>query len=161
DALTEHWKPGRVEASISRERGEIEVKTEGVEGLSLLFGSGEYPLAYAEKPSLKIDGKTFRLPRPSDRSLAGSLQRDGGKWSSGARKVDGAVKRHGLQGPIDDAFMDRFIFVRPTGKPMYEKTGAWVKAEMARAIREWRRHFRGEAIVKDDVDVTESDLASS
>ena len=25
-------------------------------------------------------------------------------------------KRHGLQGPIDDAFMDSFLIVKPTGK---------------------------------------------
>ena len=26
----------------------------------------------------------------------------------------GLVKRHGLQGPIDDALMDSFVFVTPT-----------------------------------------------
>ena len=29
--------------------------------------------------------------------------------------IDGLRKKHGLQGPIDDAFMERFLFVRPTG----------------------------------------------
>ena len=30
-------------------------------------------------------------------------------------------KQHGLQGPIDDAFMDAFVNVAPTGKPMNEE----------------------------------------
>jgi hypothetical protein len=70
-------------------------------------------------------------------------------------------KRHGLQGPIDDAFLGRFIIVRPTGKPLHERTEPWVKAEMGRAIREWRRQMRGDAIVKDDKDVTEADIKTS
>jgi hypothetical protein len=70
-------------------------------------------------------------------------------------------KKHGLQGPIDDAFMDSFLFVRPTGKPLNDKVGAWATNELQRAIKEWRREFRGEARVKDDVDVTEADLTSA
>ena len=45
-----------------------------------------------------------------------------------ARRVErttASSKRHGLQGPIDDAFMDSFLMVRPTGKPLNEKVGAW------------------------------------
>jgi len=56
-------------------------------------------------------------------------------------------KVHGLQGPIDDAFLERFLIVRPTGQPMHEATGKWAKGEMERAIREWRRQFRGDALV--------------
>lgn len=70
-------------------------------------------------------------------------------------------KKHGLQGPIDDAFMDSFIFVRPTGKAANEAVGAWVAAEMDRAIKQWRAIFRGEAQVKDDEAITDADIAGS
>ena len=70
-------------------------------------------------------------------------------------------KRHDLQGPIDDAFMDSFLFVRPTGTAANSAVGTWVKAEQDRAIEHWRRHFRGEARVKDDSAVTDADLADS
>jgi hypothetical protein len=70
-------------------------------------------------------------------------------------------KRHGVQGPIDDAFMDRFIFVRPTGKALNEQVGAWAQAEMERAIKEWRTVFRGDAIVKDDKAITADDVAQA
>ena len=35
----------------------------------------------------------------------------------------GLRKTHGLQGPIDDAFMDSFVFVRPTGKAFSDALG--------------------------------------
>jgi hypothetical protein len=70
-------------------------------------------------------------------------------------------KKHGLQGPIDDAFMDRFIFVRPTGTGANEAVNNWINAEMKRAITQWRALFRGEAIVKNDDEITAEDIASS
>jgi hypothetical protein len=73
----------------------------------------------------------------------------------------GLQKTHGLQGPIDDAFMDRFIFVRPTDNPLHPKIGAWVKAEMAHAVEHWRRQFRGEAMQKDDAQITPEDEKSA
>jgi hypothetical protein len=69
-------------------------------------------------------------------------------------------KRHGLQGPIDDAFMGSFLMVRPTGKPWHDRTGAWTALEMTHAIEHWRRQFRGEPRVKTDSEITESDIAT-
>jgi len=70
-------------------------------------------------------------------------------------------KRHGLQGPIDDAFMDSFIMVRPTGKPMNEEIGDWTTSAMTNAIREWRLQFRGDAPVKDDLAITDADITNN
>ena len=85
-----------------------------------------------------------------------------GKWKLVDAADDGTLaKRHGLQGPIDDAFMDSFVMVRPTGKPMNEKVGAWVDREMKHAVDHWRKQFRGEAPVVDDDAVTDADIASS
>jgi hypothetical protein len=67
-------------------------------------------------------------------------------------------KEHGLQGPIDDAFLDPFMFVLPTGKPANEKVGRWVAAESERAITQWRKVFRGEPRVKRDTEITEKDI---
>src|SRR5687768_130690 len=66
-----------------------------------------------------------------------------------------------IAGPVDDAFMDSFVIVRPTREPQSAGTGAWVKAEMDRAIREWRRQFRGDAQVRNDSEITDADIASS
>jgi hypothetical protein len=57
--------------------------------------------------------------------------------------------------------MDSFVFVRPTGKCRSDAVDAWSKAELQRAIEHWRRHFRGRAQVKNDVDLTDADIAGA
>jgi hypothetical protein len=56
--------------------------------------------------------------------------------------------------------MDSFLVVRPTGQPLVEQVGKWVQSELAHATNEWRRQFRGEDRVKDDVAVTDTDIAA-
>ena len=52
------------------------------------------------------------------------FRKEDGKWKVVDKADDGTLaKRHGLQGPIDDAFMDSFLMVKPTGKPINEKVG--------------------------------------
>jgi hypothetical protein len=55
--------------------------------------------------------------------------------------------------------MDRFLMVRPTGEALNQKAAAWVATELAHATNHWRKHFRGNAPIKDDADVTEADIA--
>jgi hypothetical protein len=86
-----------------------------------------------------------------------------GKWTQtldneGEGKL---VKKHGLEGPIDDAFMDKFLFVKPTKAGASEKVDAWAKAELERAQFEWRRQFRGDAPTKDDTAVSDADIAAN
>jgi hypothetical protein len=71
----------------------------------------------------------------------------------------GLHKTHALQGPIDDAFMDPFLLVRPTGTPWNEDVQQQALRSLARFDRMWARFFRGHPYVKDDKDVTEADLA--
>ncbi len=76
------------------------------------------------------------------------------RWRQQTRKMPG------LSGPIDDAFMEPFLFVRPTGQPLNAKVGAWAAAELAHATKMWRDLFRAELAVKDDTAVTDEDIAN-
>src|SRR5262249_42671655 len=98
-------------------------------------------------------------PVLSDRSWTTHFRKKDGKWAAVAKLDDELAKKHGLQGPIDDAFMDSFLIVRPTGRSENEKVGNWAQAEMSRAVRQWQKHFRGYARVKDDKAVTDEDIA--
>jgi hypothetical protein len=49
--------------------------------------------------------------------------------------------------------------VRPTGTSAHEAFRKWSDQERERAVEHWRRHFRGEARVKDDTAVSDSDIA--
>ncbi len=80
-------------------------------------------------------------------------------WRPTAPPQADLQKRHGLQGPIDDAFLDSFLMVRPTGSALNDKVGRWTATEMQHALEHWRRQFRGDARVKLDKDVTEADMA--
>lgn len=169
DALTEHWEPGRVlarlPANTSGSRGDrlLRIEAGGVEALTLEFGPGEAPFPVNEPVQVAFEGPgstvTLESTRPgTDRSWKASFHRRDGVWTTGPDVSAGLRKRHGLQGPIDDAFMDSFLMVMPTGTPLNPKVGDWVKSESSRAIEHWRRHYRGDARQKADRDVSEADL---
>jgi hypothetical protein len=62
------------------------------------------------------------------------------------------TKGIGHQGPIDDAFMDRFVFVPPSSNGFHSATTDWIDKEFKRAIFEWRAQFRGDVRVMNDRD---------
>jgi hypothetical protein len=122
---------------------------------------GWAPFDLTEPVSVSINGQDLRGPRPgSDRSWMCPLRRLGDYWLVEPEPAAPLRKRHDLQGPIDDAFMDSFVFVRPTGKATHPAVESWTKAELERAIEHWRRHFRGDARIKNDVDINDDDIAS-
>ena len=82
----------------------------------------------------------------------------GDKWAPAPIDRTGLLKTPGLQGPIDDAFVDSFLHVRPTGKPFAKETDAWLGSAFERARNEWRAQFRGVAPAKDDRDITAADI---
>ena len=132
------------------------------------------PQAVALRPSrqtpdsirIKIGGPTtaarsrneFLLPVNTDHSLTASFHLVGNDWQLGKRPAEGLRKKHGLQGPIDDAFMDSFLMVKPTSKAAHEVVEKWTNSECERAIEHWRRHFRGVPRVKTDTEITEDDI---
>jgi hypothetical protein len=161
DALTRHWERARVDAEIVDDHT-IRATTSNVEGVTFEFGSGAPVLDPAKHVALVIDGQTLTVPGPgTDRSFIAHVERRSGKWGAADRVDDGLRKVHGLQGPVDDAFMDSFIIVKPTGTAQSSAAAAWVNAEMSRAITEWRRQFRGEPQVKNDSEITDADIAAS
>jgi dienelactone hydrolase len=162
DALGRHWERARVDTEVTGASA-VEAKTANVEALTFEMPPAACPLDPSRRVTVTIDGQRVTVDGPlSDRSWSAHLRRTAGRWA--ATKDDAASglrKRHGLQGPIDDAFLDSFLFVRPTGKANSEAVGKWAEAELTRAIARWRATFRGEARVKDDRDVTDADIAAS
>jgi hypothetical protein len=119
--------------------------------------------AWGGAAEVEIDGqKVAAKPLASERqsiTILGSFTRKDGRWQAGSAP-GGLVKRHGLQGPIDDAFMESFLFVKPTGTAQNARAGAWVADEFAYATAQWRRQHRGEPRVKEDAAITEADIAA-
>ncbi|MDC0308587.1 hypothetical protein OAL44_05550, partial [Planctomycetaceae bacterium] len=65
------------------------------------------------------------------------------------------VKRHDLQGPIDDAFMSSFVCVRGTGKPWSQNQHDYSMFVLDRFETEFDKWLRGKIRIVDDKDVTE------
>ncbi|WP_010586761.1 prolyl oligopeptidase family serine peptidase [Schlesneria paludicola] len=145
DGMNEHWSEARVVAEPVD--GVLAITTRNVSALSVT------PPAGAPK-QVRIDGGSA-LDIPAN----GSFVREGGAWKAG--QLSGLRKKHGLQGPIDDALMDSFIFVKPSGKFRNEMVERWVNAEFEHAVTHWRRQMRGDAIVKLDSEITAEDVANS
>jgi pimeloyl-ACP methyl ester carboxylesterase len=146
DALEHHWERARVDAEIDGEA--VKISAVNVAAFSLDLSPG----------AVIVDGQRVTAGKPAPVHL----RKTGGRWALAASDhAPGLHKIHGLQGPIDDAVLDSFIFVTPTGKPAAPVIASWVESEEKRAIAEWHRQFRGDAQVRNDRDVTDADIASS
>jgi hypothetical protein len=171
DGIGHHWEPSVAVGEI--EQGNFRIGLKNVTAFTLRFAAGTLPESINTYFGVTVNENPFaegtdipcyegEVSRPSDRSLQMSFtKKPDGDWGWAEADDAGLRKKHGLQGPVDDAFMDSFIFVRPTGTAANEKAGAWAKSEMERAIEHWRRHFRGDARVKDDTAITDADITSA
>jgi hypothetical protein len=156
DALKQHWERARVDGWI--EGNTINLKTTNVTGLSLDKNILSGLIASSKPIVLNIDSTVISL-KTTGKALPG-FHRENGKWLQGEAKTI-LAKRHNLQGPIDDAFMGAFIVVRPTGTSKNTMFDQWSKAELERFLVQWRREFRGDAIVKADTALRWEDYSSN
>jgi hypothetical protein len=161
DGLDQHWSEGRVEAEITKDG--VSGTTKGVTALTLSMPAATCPFAKVAKPVVVLDGtELVTAAVPSTGTWTAHVRKVDGKWKVVDSADDGKLaKRHGLQGPIDDAFLDSFLMVKPTLQSLNEKVGVWTQKEMAHAVDHWRKQYRGEARVKNDSDVSADDIASS
>lgn len=144
EGLEKHWERARVEGT--QESGAITLATKNVAALSLHL---------PQRPAaVTIDGQALGA---GDRFVRGA----DGRWRQESRPGRGLAKRPGLQGPIDDAFFERFVFVRPTGKALTPALEAWTKAAMEQAIADWRRYFRGDVLIVEDTALTAEEIRRS
>jgi hypothetical protein len=170
--LGSHWEKAtisaKVEGTVASHVGAnstLHVKTSNVSAFTVdligvhLFGHMLGSKENAENIIL-IDGQKVPCPTiVSDNVFAAHFRKEAGKWRVVETLDDGKLrKKPGLQGPIDDAFMDSFLIVKPSGTSPHAKVNEWVDAEMNRAIDHWRRQFRGIPRVKMDKEVTDADI---
>ena len=152
EAMGAHWAPARVEAEL--QDNSVVLRTNNVTALTLSMAPGH--CRFDPAAQIEIRFQTTRVLNPgqekaevgavteaklissarsqSDRSWVVHLKQVGDTWKEVPSHDTGLRKRHGLQGPIDDAFLDRFVMVQPTGPPMNEAVGKWAAAEMDHAV---------------------------
>jgi hypothetical protein len=168
--MEKSWERADVDAAI--EKDTVTVTTKNISALRLAI-----PMhAFTEDApaSLVVDGAVVGNLNSSGTTTANGvfvrqirfaeLEKADGKWTmprqnaaeivernNPLRAQPDLAKRPGLCGPVDHAFMSKFIFVRPTGKPLNEALGKWTQSEMEHAIKSWRAVFRGDVeVITDD-----------
>ena len=114
-----------------------------------------YPLDAVLRPEVQVNGQKIEAPRVAeDGSWKARLMQRGDSWSAVHSFDEGLLrKRPGLQGPIDDAFMDSFLCVRPTGNA----PPAAIQ-RLTRFQADYAKWLRADLLVKDDEAVTPDDI---
>jgi hypothetical protein len=130
EALDETYKKAVVD--LIRNKGVLTVTTSNVRRLSVSRDP-----AYRDRFALTIDG-TAVVVKEWDANSA-TLEKRDGVWAelvSSPQTRRKLIKRDRVQGPIDDAFMERFRVVRPS-------TPGFTAALADRFAGMWDRYFRG------------------
>lgn len=152
--LEQHWEDSRVDAKVESPAS-IDVKTKNVAAFRLAW-SPEPGKPFQKGALVTVDGQSVALPE----TLATvELLKQDGQWKLGSLPEDVLRKKPGLQGPIDDVFMDRFLAATPDN-PGNGLVDQWVEAELNHFRDRWKRLFRGELPEKPASQVTADDLAT-
>ncbi len=158
NGLEKHWE----RAEIDGERFGNEVLRLRTKNINSFVLNSE--LVGMPVKTIQLDDQTFT---DAPRARMAAFLKHEGKWHFGQsaaeifKTLPTQVKRPGVCGPIDHAFTNPFIFVRPTGEPLHPKVGDWSKSEMDHAATQWRQVFRGDVKMKDDTKLFPSEISDS
>lgn len=151
--LHQHWHDSRIDAERTAADA-LEITTRNVAALRLA------PTDLPEQVTLRIDGQSITAtPLKQDGQTVVALSKVGDAWKAMEPPAAGLHKKPGLSGPIDDAFLDPFLVVLPTGKCRHPQVERWVAFEQQHMLDRWQALFRGAARVKQDTEVTAEDAA--
>jgi len=107
--------------------------------------------------NIQIDAQTpLATSVPASRQVI--LEREAGKWRPSRTRTT-PRKRAGLEGPIEDAMMSRFIVVIGTAGEGLDREIA--EAEARAFLRQWETRFGYSCLVKQDRELTEEDIENS
>ena len=158
EEMDDHLDAATVHATVAKD-GVLHIKTENVTALQIARDVAE---------KIEIDGDEHPLSNAGGGLLPGVLYAwNGQHWDllgyDQSRAFAGNPelhKRHNLQGPIDDAFMEPFVCVLPTGKAWHESQSAWAKWTYDRFAREFDKWFRGRVPTIKDSELTDEQIES-
>jgi len=161
EGLGKHYERAEIDARRSKEGSlvkSVTVKTRNVTMFALR------DIAAATK--VEVDGQLVPFPPgPAAKPERLLFAKNGERWEvvsafdgPGRR---GLRKKPGLQGPIDDAFREAFLGVRPTGQVAQPVVHTYAIETADRFEREYARWLRGDPRFKNDADVSEQDIRSN
>lgn len=164
--LGKHWERASVEGIRDDDKRQLRLKTSNVTSMIVHLpdpGHMAKPLpGYQVVIDDTVLGGNGMPTRTEQGTQLKCIKNPEGKWETVQNlETNHLRKLPGLQGPIDDAFLDSLVNVAPTGQPMNAKVGSWVEKELKHATEHWRKQFRGDAPLKKDTAITEEDIRTS
>jgi poly(3-hydroxybutyrate) depolymerase len=155
--LAHHWQDARVDAAAVA--GALTVTTTNITALKLSWPGLKAGTA------LTIDGQKLALGAATAATIGATLVHGAAGWAQAAPAAaeaetgaGGLRKRHGLQGPIDDAFMAPFLVVLPGKASRNPRFQRWCAFESHHFLERWAALMRGDARVKTDSEVSADDI---
>lgn len=159
DGLSEHWTRATASGELVGD-DTVRIQSDGITHLSLNFHQ-----------SGSFDGIDLKVDIDGDRLLVADQSIQEGFFANLIRAEDGWYaletpdrslrKRPGLQGPIDDAFCDRFLFVLPSRPAAHGVVERWIHHELQYAKNRWRRLMRGDVREVLDTELTEAQIQTN
>ncbi|MCD0463035.1 prolyl oligopeptidase family serine peptidase [Roseiconus lacunae] len=159
--MVEHWTKASVKATVDTDAASIEMNTEGVTHLELDFSRSGWA-GKSDVVDVTIDGQQATLvDMGNSRGFQCRLIRqDDGEWTKQSFGQQPLRKRPGLQGPIDDAFCERFVIVLPSRPARHGRVQRWIDRETDYLQSRWKRLMRGDIQVVQDRDLTDDQIAT-
>jgi pimeloyl-ACP methyl ester carboxylesterase len=149
EGMVNNYNRASVDAQRDSAKSSYTLKTSNVSWLELSDMSAA--------KSINIDGDTLAVT-PAVTIL---LDQSGGHWQVASAPPTGLHKQHGLQGPVNDAFMDAFICVSPSGQGYSAAADQRAAQEIDRFAKMFTREYLGEARTKPDSAVLPDDIANN
>ncbi len=146
DGLAKHYERAEVDAKRSGDRSQYDVTTRNVARLVLAQTN--------RATSVTIEGQ--KLPVKPEPEM--TFEKSNGRWKLARGGEKGLRKKHGLQGPIDDAFLEPFLVVRPTDTPWNVAVNDQALRILHRFDRQYTLAYRGHIRIKDDKEVMAEDF---
>ncbi|MCC9601340.1 hypothetical protein LOC67_12360 [Stieleria sp. JC731] len=157
--MREHWTEASVKASVDSDTGSIKAVTSGVTHLEFDFSKSGWS-GPAGGVNLDIDGeKAVAVDTGNLRGFQCRLRKVGNEWTLDDDR-DSLRKRPGMQGPIDDAFCERFVIVLPSRPARHGRVQRWIDRETEYLQQRWKRLMRGDVQVVTDRELTDDQIAT-
>ena len=150
--LKEHWTAGRILASIESNNS-LKIKTSGITRFKIDFLKAGFP-SQVDNVTVVINGESLSVSTKNQLQNQQIEFKKDAQWNRVSVNDKELRKQPGLQGPIDDAFCDRFLFVAPSQTPTNTATQRWITREFEYAKHRWQKLMRGEVRVVRDNELT-------
>lgn len=142
------WEDTRV--SAERKGSTLQISTKNVRRLAVTPSQG--------LTSLTIDGQKLSPTKSAADGFGHALfDRTSEGWKPYESLVDLRPRRktRRMSGPIDDAFMSKFVIVLPSGKSPFPAEQEWLELELKHFLTRWKALMRGEPKTILDTEVLE------